>query len=734
MKKIKFLTIVLAGFLLTITSCVKDLDTVPLDEDVVTSAQVFDDPAAYKQFLAKCYAGLALSGQQNSADNLDISGIDGGFGQYLRAYFYHQEFPTDEALIGWGDQTIADFHYQTWASTDIFISAMYYRIFYQICLANEFIRETTDAKLSERGVSGDLLEEVKYYRAEVRFLRALSYWHAIDLFGSVPFVTEEDAVGSFFPQQQTREHVFNYIESELLEIQDLLMAPKTNEYGRADQAAVWTLLAKLYLNAEVYVGQNRYGECAEYCEKVINAGYSLEPEYQNLFLADNNNCTNEIIFPIVYDGNKSWNYGGTTFIICAAIGGTMTPSDFGVASGWAGTRTTKSFVKKFYPDIENTKTLGKTTPKEANEYPVLYMPGSHQGWDPTNTNTVVASVNSDGIYEGFYFFSAGSEFKFTDGPAWDVNYGDNNADGTLDPDGANILVAEEGVYKVEVNTVVDPMNYTLTKTNWGVIGDATPGGWDADTDMEYVADQVAPGALTVVMNLTAGTFKFRANDAWDINFGDTGVDGILDYGGDNIAVSGAGKYLITLNLGAPDYTYSAVATSIDSRAMFYTDGQSLDIETISTFEQGYAITKFKNVDRNGNPGSYSEFADTDFPLFRLGDVYLMYAEAQLRGAGGNALEYVNKIRERAYGNNSGNITEAELTLDFILDERARELYWECHRRTDLIRFGQFTNGTYQWPWKGNVAEGIATSSHRNIYPIPASDLGANPNLVQNPGY
>lgn len=734
MKKIKFLTIVLAGILLSMSSCVKDLDTIPLDEDVVTSAQVFDDTASYKQFLAKCYAGLALSGQQNSADNLDISGIDGGFGQYLRAFFYHQEFPTDEALIGWGDQTIADFHYQTWASTDIFISAMYYRVFYQICLANEFIRETTDAKLSERGVSGALLDEVKYYRAEVRFLRALSYWHAIDLFGTVPFVTENDPVGSFFPQQQPREYVFNYIESELLEIQDMLMAPRTNEYGRADQAAAWTLLAKLYLNAEVYVGQNRYADCATYCEKVINAGFTLEPEYKNLFLADNHNCDNEIIFPIVYDGNKSWNYGGTTFIICSAIGGSMVPSEFGVASGWAGTRTTKAFVKKFYPDIENQKTLGKTTPKETNDYPVLYMPGSHQGWDPTNVNTVVASVNSDGHYEGFYFFPAASEFKFTDGPAWDVNYGDNDADGLLDADGANIMVAEEGVYKVEVNMTTEPRSYTLTKINWGVIGSATPGQWDTDTDMEYVADQVAPGALTVVMNLTAGEFKFRANDAWDMDFGDNEADGILEYGGANIVVETAGKYLITLNLGAPDYTYSAVATSIDSRAMFYTEGQSLDIETISTFEQGYAITKFKNIDRNGNPGSYTEFADTDFPLFRLGDVYLMYAEAQLRGAGGNALEYVNKIRERAYGNNSGNITESELTLDFILDERARELYWECHRRTDLIRFGQFTNGTYHWPWKGNVAEGIATSAHRNIYPIPASDLGANPNLVQNPGY
>lgn len=75
-----------------------------------------------------------------------------------------------------------------------------------------------------------------------------------------------------------------------------------------------------------------------------------------------------------------------------------------------------------------------------------------------------------------------------------------------------------------------------------------------------------------------------------------------------------------------------------------------------------------------------------------------------------------------------------MTLDFLLDERGRELYWECHRRTDLIRFGQFTDGTYVWDWKGGVAGGVATPSYRDLYPIPTNDITANPNLIQNPGY
>jgi hypothetical protein len=132
--------------------------------------------------------------------------------------------------------------------------------------------------------------------------------------------------------------------------------------------------------------------------------------------------------------------------------------------------------------------------------------------------------------------------------------------------------------------------------------------------------------------------------------------------------------------------------------VFHSNGQTLEIDNLSTFTEGYAIVKFKNVSSTGVAGSDASgnHADTDFPMFRLADVYLMYAEAVLRGGtggtAGQALQYVNQLRERAYNNTSGNLTAEQLTLDFILDERARELKWEAHRRTDLIRFGRFTSG------------------------------------------
>ncbi|HOY14434.1 MAG TPA: RagB/SusD family nutrient uptake outer membrane protein, partial [Saprospiraceae bacterium] len=138
----------------------------------------------------------------------------------------------------------------------------------------------------------------------------------------------------------------------------------------------------------------------------------------------------------------------------------------------------------------------------------------------------------------------------------------------------------------------------------------------------------------------------------------------------------------------------------------------------------------------GAVGSNLTFPDTDFPMFRLADVYLMHAEALLRGNGSKtaALQSINKVRERAYTDVSGNLAESALTLDFILDERARELLWECHRRTDLVRFGKFTGGDYIWPWKGGVKNGVSTAAYKNVFPIPSSDIGSNPTLKQNEGY
>ena len=524
-KKVMFL-FCCVSFIVSCTSEIDDLK--PINQE--TSVSVFDNPDSYKSFLAKIYAGISISGQQGPAGNPDLAGLDEGFSNYLRLYWNLQELTTDEAVIGWNDGTIKDLHYQNWTPGNEFIRTMYDRILYQIGLVNEFLRQTSDENLNARGVDASLREDIQTFRAEARFMRALSYYHALDFYRNVPFTTEADPIGAFLPAQTNAQDLFTYIESELIAIDSELVPAGLNEYGRADQAAGWMLLSNLYLNAEVYLGTGRYADARIQAEKVINSSiYSLEPNYEYLFLADNH-LSNEIIFPIEFDGLHTQAYGMMTTVIHASIGGSMSPADFGVNGGWAGIRTTSAFVEKF-PGMEN---------------------------------------------------------------------------------------------------------------------------------------------------------------------------------------------------------------SADGRELFYTAGQSLEIANISKFTDGYAIAKYKNLDRSGNPGSDSagEFPDTDFPLFRLADAYLIYAEANLRGGGGDpgtARGLINELRERAYGDTSGNILASDLTLDFILDERARELYWECHRRTDLIRFGKFTTNSI-WPWKGNVPGGTTTEAYRDLFPIPNTDLSANPNLKQNPGY
>ena len=510
------------GLLLFAVSCEKDLEREPITD--VTSASVYKDFANYPSALGKVYAGLALGGQSGGDGNADVSGIDGGFSNYLRQMYTMQVITTDEAVIGWNDGNLPAMHKMTWNSSNEFIGAIYYRIYNVIAISNEFIKNTSDGSLAANGITGANATEAKYMRAEARFLRAQSYYHALDLFGNVPFVDENTPAGEL-PKRITRAELFKWVESELLAVANDLKDPKTNEYGRADKAAAWTLLARLYLNAKVYTGTERNNDVVTYANKVISSGYSLKSKYSDLFLADNNLNNPEVILSINYDGIKSQTYGGTTFLVHAAVGGSMAPADFGIGGGWGGLRVTKTFVNKF-----------------------------------TDAN--------------------------------------------------------------------------------------------------------------------------------------------------------------------------------DKRGNFYTQGQSLEINDLGDFKNGYAFIKYKNMTSAGVKGSDASgtFVDADIPLYRLADVYLMYAEATLRGGNGSlstALGYINALKTRA---GAATISSSDLTLNFILDERSRELSWEFTRRTDLIRFGLFTSSTYLWPWKGGVKDGKGVEDFRNLFPIPANDIVANRNLVQNPGY
>jgi hypothetical protein len=169
----------------------------------------------------------------------------------------------------------------------------------------------------------------------------------------------------------------------------------------------------------------------------------------------------------------------------------------------------------------------------------------------------------------------------------------------------------------------------------------------------------------------------------------------------------------------------------------YTNGQSKEIKAITTdfAGNGYAFPKFTNLKSDGTYVASEYFCNADFPVFRLADVYLMLAECQVVGGvsvnvnGMTGLQYFNAVRTRA-----GVSTMASVTANDILDERARELTWECHRRSDLIRFGELTTTKYLWAWKGNTESGTSVDDKYNLFPIPAADLISNTNLKQNEGY
>ena len=300
-KKIIIFGIMLSA--LMISSCVKDLDVTPNDPTRILDLGA--DPSYIKMALGKIYASFIISGQgANGGD--DITASDGNFFTTMRALWNLQEITTDEAICAWGDVGIADLNTQTWSPSNPFLTALYQRLALSITYANDFIikAQTIGGENSER------------YVAEARFLRALAYYWAIDLFGQFPFTTEEDGVGKFFPEIGSRTEIFNYIEDELLAIENTLGAPKSS-YPQADQAAAWMLLARLYLNAEVYTGTPRWADCKIYCDKVIGSGqYSLATNYRQNFSADNDGRSNpEMIFAWEQDGTNVQGYVGTTFLI-----------------------------------------------------------------------------------------------------------------------------------------------------------------------------------------------------------------------------------------------------------------------------------------------------------------------------------------------------------------------------------------------------------------------------------
>ena len=340
-----------------LSACVGDLNTIPLNPTDVTSETAYGaDETGYVQGLAKIYFQLTSNNTQ------DLQVADGGASEFIRAFWSTQEVTADAAKCAWGDAWVNDLNNNTWKG-DVLndaVYAVYVRTLQGITYVNEYLRQTSDANLDSRGCSADVKAKVQQFRAEARFLRAYFYWAAMDTFGQVPFSTEDTQFGGGYnPPQQPREYIFDFVVSELEDLASdaSAMPAAQSNYPRADKGSVLGLLARVYLNAEVYTGTAKWAEAKAVCEKIYALGYALAPTHAELFRGDNGenaNVKKEFLFAASYDAESNQSYGGTTYLTLSTLSGDDGAVNItGINGGWAGNRVPYEYVQKFFSDVKD---------------------------------------------------------------------------------------------------------------------------------------------------------------------------------------------------------------------------------------------------------------------------------------------------------------------------------------------------------------------------------------------
>ena len=346
MKHIVKNIIPIAALTLTLgmTSCTKDLDVTPINPNLDTEVNI-------NGLFNKCYANIGLPGNGGANGDCDIDGIDGGTSGFIRQMWNSNELTTDEAICSWGDDGIEQFCYNSYDASHPMLNGYYARLTTGISYCNHYLE-----------IAGDYNATMT---AEIRFVRALHYYLLMDAFGKIPFATTLTQ-----PEQLSRKDAFTWIENELKECEPNLSDAKAKKssdanYGRVDKAAAWMLLARLYLNAEVYTGEARWQDAATYAKKVIDSDYRLNTTgkngwsaYQMLFMGDNGetDAAYEAIFPVLCDGLTTTSWATSLYLIASTYDGDMhsNPNDGvatnGTGQNWGGNRARKDLVLKFFPN------------------------------------------------------------------------------------------------------------------------------------------------------------------------------------------------------------------------------------------------------------------------------------------------------------------------------------------------------------------------------------------------
>ncbi len=361
----KIFSVLCVALALSMSSCINDLDLTPNDPNQITGGNL--KPEDLAQVFAKCYSSLAVAGQNGPDGASDISGLDGGTSQYTRAIYMMNEFTTDETKWIWPDAGVFDLVTNTWGANNPNIYGTYSRLFVHIAVCNDFLKLT----------GGTADPTVQQYRLEARALRAMSYYHVIDLFGNGGFI-DENGVGSS-PVQKPRADLYAWLVTELKDIA-AAMPTTTPIYGRVGIDGVEALLARTYLNAKVYTNGavDGYADCAATCERIIARhqgggfqGSGLAAHYLYVFCGSNNvympgggnTAENEILWGIPFDSDYIKTYGGSMFL-CAANLKNMTwaendaymnAADYGMAAQWGCMHATAQFADKFQDNANDVR-------------------------------------------------------------------------------------------------------------------------------------------------------------------------------------------------------------------------------------------------------------------------------------------------------------------------------------------------------------------------------------------
>ncbi len=344
-KKISYAALCCLLLSLGATSCVDDLELSPKNPSNITDLRSGEQ---YYQNFAQVYSGLVIAGVNNHSD---ISVDDPGAGVYTRQLWNLQELCTDEAIIGknWNDAGLNELNFVTWSADNHWLYECMSRFTFQIGICNEFLRKIDNAANVENPLSAKEIAEMK---SEIRVLRALSYYHMMDIFGRGPWSTENDKVG-VTPPTLTRQEMFPLVVDELLDAIPGVRPAAQQTYGRVSREAAYMLLAKLYLNAEVYTGTAMWNECAAACQEILKTINTLAPEYKYLFCGSNDKYVGngEILWGIPQDNSNLQTYGGTTYLGIGAWNPSI-PEDIyhslgSTAAGWGGPRIRPELADAF---------------------------------------------------------------------------------------------------------------------------------------------------------------------------------------------------------------------------------------------------------------------------------------------------------------------------------------------------------------------------------------------------